>query len=168
LLKSNIQEGTESIAQIFLQNKALVAVVLLPVIAGSVLTVLRNVAWNNHFLIYSADVRHAPGSARLHYWYANEFMKVKAMKASSEEEKKKLLAVSISEYDKALEIFPDYADAFGQRGLAYYRNKEIDKAVADYKRAIELEVGQWKVNNHHCDWRISWKNTWEPFCYGSI
>lgn len=148
LLKSDISAADETLPQIFLQNKPLAAIMLAPVIAGSVLTVSRSAVWNNHFLIYSTDVKHAPGSARLHYWYANEFMKVKAMKAASEQEKMKLLDTAIAEYNKALEIYPDYADAFGQRGLAYYRRKEIDKAIADYKRAIELEVGQWKVYNN--------------------
>jgi len=148
LFKSDVKQSGKNIVQMLSENKAIVAIVFLLAAAGSVKTVARSAVWNNHFLIYSTDVKHAPNSARLHYWYANEFMKVKAMKAPTAEEKKKLLDVSIREYNKALEIFPDYADAFGQRGLAYYRKGEADSAIADYKRAIDLRVGQWKVYNN--------------------
>ncbi len=148
LFKSGGKGRDKNIRQIFANNMPLAATVLLLGAAGSVTTVARNAVWNNHFLIYSTDVMHTPNSARLHYWYANEWMKVKAMKAPAQEEKMKLLDVSLSEYNKALEIFPEYADAFGQRGLAYYRKGEGDKAIADYKRAIDLNVGQWKVYNN--------------------
>jgi len=148
LTKTGAALSGESMAAMLGGNKTLVAIILVISIVGSVMTVQRSAVWNNHFLIYETDVKHAPNSARLHYWYANEFMKVKAMKATTEEEKFKLLDVSLKEYNRALEIYPDYADAYGQRGLAYYRKKDYDNAVADYKRAIDLEVGQWKVYNN--------------------
>ncbi len=75
-------------------------------------------------------------------------MKVKAVPAPSEQEKLKYLDESIAEYNAALKIYPDYPDAFGQRGLAYYRKKNYEQAIADYKRAIDLKVGQWKVYNN--------------------
>ncbi|HXH18908.1 MAG TPA: tetratricopeptide repeat protein, partial [Chitinophagales bacterium] len=148
LLKAGREPNSGNVFGIFSRGKALTAMVALLSAAGAVKTVARSAQWKDHFSIYSSDVKHAPGSARLHYWYANELMKEKAMKAPTDEEKNRLLDVSIREYNKALEIFPDYADAYGQRGLAYYRKGESDKAEADYKRAIELEVGQWKVYNN--------------------
>ncbi len=141
-------KNAEQLMGVFTENKIIVAIVLLLSVAGSVHTVARNTAWKDHYAIYSSDVKHAPNSARLHYWYANETMKVKALTAPNEQEKFKYLDEAIAEYNAALKIYPDYADAFGQRGLAYYRKKEQAKAIADYKRAIDLKVGQWKVYNN--------------------
>jgi tetratricopeptide (TPR) repeat protein len=139
---------SDKLVTVFTANKALVGVVALCCIAGSAYTVTRNKAWKNHFIIYSTDVKHAPGSARLHYWHANEIMKEKALKAQNKEERIKYLDAAIAEYNTALQIHPQYADAFGQRGLAYFRKEEYDKAIADYKAAINLNVGQWKVYNN--------------------
>lgn len=138
----------EHLGALFLENKIAVAIVAVLFVAGAAHTVARNRAWKDHYSIYASDVKHAPNSARLHYWFANETMKVKALAAPNENEKQKYLDDAIAEYNIALHIYPDYADAFGQRGLAFYRKKNYDRAIADYKRAIDLKVGQWKVYNN--------------------
>ena len=47
--------------------------------------------------------------------------------------------ISIADYDKAIELAPDSADAYNNRGDAYDEMGEYGKAIADYSRAIELE-----------------------------
>jgi tetratricopeptide (TPR) repeat protein len=46
---------------------------------------------------------------------------------------------SICKYTKLLEADPDDAGAYQNRGLAYYKKGEYDKAIADYTRVIELD-----------------------------
>lgn len=41
-------------------------------------------------------------------------------------------------YNKAIGLNPEYADAYLDRGVAYYDNGQYDKALADYNKAIEL------------------------------
>ncbi len=147
LLRSNLA-GAGNLMQVVRMNMATVAVVLLISGVASALTIARNPAWSDHYTVYSTDVKHAPNSARLHYWHGNEIMKEKAMKASNNELKIQLLDSAIAEYNRALAIYPEYPDAFGQRGLAYYRKGENDKAVSDYRNAIDRQVGQWKVYNN--------------------
>ncbi len=125
----------------------LLVVVVLSVV-GSAMTIDRNRAWEDHLTLYSTDVKHAPNSARLHYWYGNEIMKIKAMQAPTEEEKQKYLDEAIQQYNEALRIHPDYADAYGQRGLAWYRKGDRQRAAADYQQAIDRKVGSWKVYNN--------------------
>ena len=46
---------------------------------------------------------------------------------------------AISDYNKAIELNPRFADAYVIRGLAYAQGKgQFDKAIADYNKAIEL------------------------------
>ena len=45
---------------------------------------------------------------------------------------------AITSYDKAIQLDPKYANAYNNRGLAYYHNKAYDKAIADFNKAIEL------------------------------
>lgn len=44
-----------------------------------------------------------------------------------------------ADYDKLIELDPDNADAYHERGDFYYETDQYDKAIADYSRAIEME-----------------------------
>lgn len=43
-----------------------------------------------------------------------------------------------ADYDKLIELDPNNADAYCERGDFYYETDEYDKAIVDYNRAIEL------------------------------
>jgi hypothetical protein len=43
-----------------------------------------------------------------------------------------------ADYDKAIKLNPDNADAYCERGDFYYESNEYDKAISDYNKAIEL------------------------------
>ena len=46
---------------------------------------------------------------------------------------------AIADYDRAIQLDPQYAAAYNNRGNAYYDLKEYQKAIVDYDRAIELD-----------------------------
>lgn len=49
---------------------------------------------------------------------------------------------AIAEYKKAIEINPEYSDAYYNLGLAYFYGKKMyDEAIAAYKKAIERRPG---------------------------
>jgi tetratricopeptide (TPR) repeat protein len=45
---------------------------------------------------------------------------------------------AISDYTKAIEMNPDYPEAYVLRAMAYYKEKEYDKSWADVYKAEEL------------------------------
>ena len=45
---------------------------------------------------------------------------------------------AIEYYTRAIELNPEYADAYNNRGIAYKNIKEYEKAIRDYNKAIEL------------------------------
>ena len=45
---------------------------------------------------------------------------------------------AIADYNKAIELNPNFADAYNNRGLAKYDLKDYKGAIADYNKAIEL------------------------------
>ena len=47
-------------------------------------------------------------------------------------------AVAISNFNKAIELDPDYADAYFNRGAAYDESGQSTKAFSDYNKAIQL------------------------------
>ena len=46
---------------------------------------------------------------------------------------------AIEHYDKALELKPDFAGAYNNRGIAYASKGDPDRAIQDYDKALELE-----------------------------
>ncbi len=46
---------------------------------------------------------------------------------------------AIDDYTQALNISPDYADAYYNRGIAYYDLGNYQSAIDDYTRSIEIK-----------------------------
>ena len=47
---------------------------------------------------------------------------------------------AIRDYDKAIELKPDFAVAYSNRGVAYAKKGDYPRAVVDYDKAIELKT----------------------------
>ncbi len=52
---------------------------------------------------------------------------------------------AIEDYNKALEIFPDYFQAHNNRGVALVKKGEYKQAMVDFNRALELSPGYAKA-----------------------
>ncbi len=46
--------------------------------------------------------------------------------------------LAISEYAKAIEVNPKYADSYNKRGLVYFNKNMYEQAINDYTQAIQL------------------------------
>jgi len=48
---------------------------------------------------------------------------------------------AVASYERAIALDPSYAAAFHGLGVLHFQAKEYDKAVADFRRALELKIG---------------------------
>jgi tetratricopeptide (TPR) repeat protein len=126
-----------SFADLFRSKKIIFIIVFVLLIPMSYETIARNSDWESDYSLFSTDSKKSPESARLHFSYADNIMLEKVMKTSDEKEKSAYLTEALKEYDKAIEIYPDYADAYGQRGFVHFLRGEKKKAYEDYKVAID-------------------------------
>lgn len=55
---------------------------------------------------------------------------------------------AISDYDKAIEINPVYADAYFNRGNAYKDKGQLAQAIIDYSKAIEINPEDFAAYNN--------------------
>jgi tetratricopeptide (TPR) repeat protein len=46
---------------------------------------------------------------------------------------------AIADYNQALKLKPDYAEAYGNRRGAYYNKKDFERAIADFNQALKLK-----------------------------
>lgn len=49
------------------------------------------------------------------------------------------LALALSDYNSAIRLDPNYADAFDNRGNTYFKTGDNQRAIADFDRAIEIK-----------------------------
>jgi lipoprotein NlpI len=54
---------------------------------------------------------------------------------------------AIADFTTAIQLKPDYAEAYNDRGFAYYLKGDAERAIADYTRAIELRPNYPKAYN---------------------
>ena len=45
---------------------------------------------------------------------------------------------ALSDYDRAIEIKPDFAEVYCNRGILHYKQERLDLAEADFKKTLEL------------------------------
>lgn len=55
---------------------------------------------------------------------------------------------AIADYTMAIQLKPDYAEAYNDRGFAYYLKGDAERAIADYTRAIELRPNYPRAYNN--------------------
>ena len=53
--------------------------------------------------------------------------------------KKASISKRLRTFDKAIELNPDIADAYNNRGIAYAGKGEFERAIADYDKAIKFK-----------------------------
>jgi tetratricopeptide (TPR) repeat protein len=124
--------------QLLSANKNLWIVSLVILGLYTVKTVIRNTDWKDSYTLYHADISNSPNSAKLNFHYGLEIVK-RALKSSDEIEKKADLERSIAHFQRAISIYPSYHDAYGQLGLAYYRERNYEKAMENYELAIKYK-----------------------------
>ena len=101
-------------------------------------TIDRNKAWKDNFTLYSTDVINCDKSARCHYYHGLGLMKEKASITKDPIEKQKLLTQAVDAFNKSIQILPTYSDAWGQKGLAYFRLRNYEEAEKSYLKATEF------------------------------
>lgn len=95
-------------------------------------TVTRNPAWYVSGDLYAADLPYAPNCAKLNYHNGIEVIKKGVNEKTSAVTDTTWVKEAIKSHSRAIELYPDYHDAYGSRGLAYFRLGQYDKAYEDY------------------------------------
>jgi tetratricopeptide (TPR) repeat protein len=120
------------------QNKGLWATAGLILLLYSVKTFTRNADWFDSYTLYEADTEVSPNAAKLNFHYGLEIVQ-RGLAATDPAVKKQYLDRSKKQFEKAIQIYPSYHDAYGQLGLAFYREKNYEKALENYNLALKYK-----------------------------
>ncbi len=132
------QRDTEQAPAAWAAGHAVPLVALL-LVAGlyAARTVLRNPAWKDSYTLYTADLPRSPNSAKLNYHAALETVK-RGQKLTDPQERGRRFDRALAGFQRAIEIYPRYADAHGELGLTWFRKGNPQKALESYQKALEL------------------------------
>ena len=102
-------------------------------------TIARNPAWKDHLTLYSNDIKYLHNSAKAHDMLGG---KISSLAATEPDPQKRnsMVQQSISYYQQALKIYPDFISAHNNLGSVYANFIGDHKAAIPYfRRAIELD-----------------------------
>ncbi len=120
-------------------------------IAGIVLvlyclqTIRRNPVWYTSYTLYKADIPHSPNCAKLNFHMGIETIKEGLIEETGQVTDSSWVRKAIGYHTRAIELYPQYHDAFGSRGLAYFRLGQYDSAYHDYMNALRYRPNDEKV-----------------------
>lgn len=110
-------------------------------------TLWRNTAWATNEKLFFTDVTTSDNSAKIHNACGGVlFDKAKDVKDPAEKEK--IYRESLQHADKAIQIYPNYRDAYITRAGDRFYLKDYDGAVADYRQALKLGSNDPKIKTY--------------------
>ncbi len=101
-------------------------------------TIDRNTVWENDSALYLSGTETSPNSTRAHYAYATTNWD-KAQVTTNANERTEFVKIALSEFQKALDIYPKYQEIYYNMGGVYFTIGDYDNAVKKYKKALELK-----------------------------
>ena len=112
------------------------------------MTFARNMDWKDDYTLFSTDVQKSPNDCRLYHNMATARAENMYNLETDTVKKKEMDAQSIADLRKALEIFPDYADAHVEMGRIFDRLRMPDSALKHDARALQLNPENATANNN--------------------
>jgi len=116
------------------QKKLLYFIIILTGIY-SFKTINRNADWKDNLTLYSADINAASQSARANYNLGTS-LSGQADLYNSPIQKNQVLDQAVNYLSKAVEIYPDYLDAWNNLGIAYKKAGNLEAATKVYEKNI--------------------------------
>ncbi|MCW5924192.1 MAG: glycosyltransferase family 39 protein [Saprospiraceae bacterium] len=107
-------------------------------------TVTRNPAWASNEKLFFTDVKVSLNSAKIHNACGGVLFD-RASKEKNEVERSEICTQAMMYLNKAIQLYPNYKDAYMSRGGCNYYLKNYDAAVEDYRRAWQLAEGDLKI-----------------------
>ncbi|MCC6723106.1 MAG: DUF1736 domain-containing protein, partial [Saprospiraceae bacterium] len=116
IFKLDLSFAQRNAQDLMQRSKGLMAAAAVILIAYSMLTFSRNMAWKDSYTLYETDIERSPNSAKLNFHYGLEIVQ-KGLKATDPQQQKAYYERARKQFEHAIEVYPEYHDAYSQLGL---------------------------------------------------
>lgn len=117
------------------------------VLLFSIKTFTRNFAWESNEKLFMTDAAVSINSAKLQNACGGVLFD-RATKEKNLEKQRVLCLEALPHLDQAIKIYPNYKDAYISRGGAHFVLQEFPKAIADYRKAVQLSPDDPKLKTY--------------------
>ncbi|MCW3121473.1 MAG: Tetratricopeptide 2 repeat-containing protein, partial [Flavipsychrobacter sp.] len=114
----------------------------------STLTIARNNTWKDNLTLFSTDSEKAPDDSRLLFFLGNELSFESNNNNRNPAERQQMLKDAIADLEKAIAIYPDYAEAHQELGKAYLSANAMELAEKHEKIALQLSPNSIDAANY--------------------
>ncbi|MBE2245695.1 MAG: tetratricopeptide repeat protein [Candidatus Competibacteraceae bacterium] len=116
---------------------ALVMIIILVLYSSK--TVVRAAEWESQIILFGADIKRSPNSAhmRLYYGLALRDKALDLKDENKQEESNLWMKKALKEFEKGIEIYPEYTECMDQAGMAHYRLGNSEKAMYYYEETLK-------------------------------
>lgn len=136
------------LAKWYKNSKTLVfAVFGITIALFSLKTVTRNPVWASNEKLFLSDAETSVNSAKLQNAVGGVLFE-KATNEKDPQKQKELCQQALTHLDRAINIYPNYKDAYVSRGGANYVLKNFDAAIADYRAAVKFAPDEPKYKTY--------------------
>ena len=129
-----IYKGFERIRPVAVAQKSLVAFMVIIIVLSGFTTIKRNADWKNDGTLFEADLKVVPNSVLVCANVAAAYI-TQADEQKSDSAKNVYLYKAVALLDHALSIHPNMVASYINRGIAYYKLGQMDKAKANLDSA---------------------------------
>lgn len=127
-----------------IQKKILFPVAIICLVIMTALTWQQSGYWKNSIILWSHTLQVTKSNYDTNKYLAS---------AMAEEGK---IKEAIFHYNKAIQLKPDFADAYFSKGNAYIKLREYQLAVDNFNKAISLNAGLYDAYNNRAFIRLIW------------
>ena len=117
-------------------NAVFAGVVWLILVPAIALTWTRNPDWKNDTTLFSADSRHSPNSARIHFLYGNHMLQELKQGKVEPSRQGEYYDIALAEFRRAIALYPAYAEPHMLIGDAYTYKKDYASAANWYAEIV--------------------------------
>jgi protein O-mannosyl-transferase len=124
-----LYKGAEKIKPVAVGQRALAGFMVVIIVLAGIKTIARNADWKNDNTLFQADIKTVPNSVLVCANVAASYITIADEK--DEKGRKEYLYKAIGLLDHALSIHPNMVASYMNRGIAYYKLGEMDRAKAN-------------------------------------
>lgn len=122
---------------------------LLPIgLIYAAITVGRNNDWQDNYTLFKTDAEKLPANAKLACFLGNEIVEQKLHTASGADEQRQMVQEALSCLQRAISIYPKYANAYTEKGNAFMAIQKNDSAEWNFNKALSLDARQVPAANN--------------------
>ena len=122
----------QKINEVFKNQKVSYALLAIILTALSIRTIIRNTDWKNQDTLWLAAAKTSPSSPQNH----NNLGDYYGRQGNFEK--------AVEEFKKAIELNPNYGDAFHNLANTYQQMERVDEAIENYQKAASINPNLWQ------------------------